>query len=244
MFTVRKWLGLAALTTLGGLIITSSPSGPGGDDRVLTALWLLLVPLAITIGGLAGEAYWSRWLALAAGVAVLPWGTALTVTPTYGHPALPRLLLLAASLLLLLSLTGRSMFAHYEGRAGNTAWSGRLMGLVRWTIICNIASVLSLYLFVVAYDYELAWQFAILASLFGGLVAGVLLLARGRTVGILIVGLCSACFVPVGGLFVWREATYAGEALLFAAIFLPGVLTAWISLVAFGKPIWRFLAAA
>ncbi|MEJ2319247.1 MAG: hypothetical protein P8Y21_07870 [Gemmatimonadales bacterium] len=63
MFTVRKWLGLAALTTLGGLIITSSPSGPGGDDRVLTALWLLLVPLAITIGGLAGEAYWSRWLA-------------------------------------------------------------------------------------------------------------------------------------------------------------------------------------
>ncbi|MEJ2342957.1 MAG: hypothetical protein P8Y10_12210 [Gemmatimonadales bacterium] len=244
MFTMRKWLGLAALTTLGGLIITSNPSGPGGDDRVLTALWLLLVPLAITIGGLAGEAYWSRWLALAAGVAVLPWGTALTVTPTYGHPALPRLLLLAASLLLLLSLTGRSMFAHYEGRAGNTAWSGRLMGLVRWTIICNIASVLSLYLFVVAYDYELAWQFAILASLFGGLVAGVLLLARGRTVGILIVGLCSACFVPVGGLFVWREATYAGEALLFAAIFLPGVLTAWISLVAFGKPIWRFLAAA
>jgi hypothetical protein len=225
MFTVRKWIGLAALATLGGLIITSSPSGPGGDDRLLTAMWLLLVPLAI------------------AGVAVLPWGTALAVTPTCGHAALPRLLLLAASLLLLLSLTGRSMFSRYEGRAGGGAWSGRLMGLVRWTIICNVASLLSLYLFVVAYDYELAWQFAILASLFGGLVAGVLLLAKGRTVGILLVALCSVCFVPVGSLFVWQEATYAGEAALFAAIFLPGVLTAWASLVAFGRPIWRFLAA-
>jgi hypothetical protein len=243
MFTVRKWIGLAALATLGGLIVTSSPSGPGGDDRLLTAMWLLLVPLTITIGGLAGEAYWSRWLALAAGVAVLPWGTALALTPTYGHPALPRLMLLAASLFLLVSLTGRSMFARYEGRAGGTAWSGPLMGLVRWTIICNVASVLSLYLFVVAYDYELAWQFAILATLFGGLVAGVLLLAKGRTVGILLVALCSVCFVPVGSLFVWQEATYPGEALLFAAIFLPGVVTAWASLVAFGRPILRFLSA-
>ena len=228
MFTVRKWIGLAALAALGGLIITSGPTGPGGDDRLLTAMWLLLVPLTITIGGLAVEAYWSRWLA---------------VTPTYGHPALPRLLLLAASLLLLASLTGRSMFARYEGRAGGTEWSGRLMGLVRWTIICNVASVLSLYLFVVAYDYELAWQFAILATLFGGLVAGVLLLAKGRTIGILLVALCSVCFVPVGSLFVWQEATYPGEAILFAAIFLPGVLTAWASLVAFGRPIWRFLAS-
>lgn len=241
MFHVRKWIGLAALATLGGLIITSSPSGPAGDDRVLTALWLLLVPLAVTIGGLAGEAFWSRWLALAAGVAVLPWAVALAVTPAYGHSALPRALLLASSLLLLVSLTGRSMFARYEGRVRGSAWSGRLMGLVRWTIICNLASVLALYLFVVAYDYEIAWQFTILASLLGGLMAGVLLLAKGRTVGMLLVALCSACFVPVGSLFIWQEATYAGEAVLFAAIFLPGVVTAWASLVAFGRPIWRFL---
>ena len=60
MFTVRKWIGLAALAILGSLIITSGPPGPGGDDRLLTAMWLLLVPLAITIGGLAVEAYWSR----------------------------------------------------------------------------------------------------------------------------------------------------------------------------------------
>ena len=117
------------------------------------------------------------------------------------------------------------------------------MKSMRSVVTAGQASVLSLYLFVVAYDYELAWQFAILASLLGGLVAGVLLLANGRTVGILLVALCSACFVPVGGLFVWQEATYVGEAVLFAAIFLPGVLTAWASLVAFGRPMWRFLAA-
>ena len=244
MFHVRKYVGLVALATLGGLIITTSPSGPAGDDRLLTALWLLLAPLAITIGGLAGEAFWSRWLALAAGVAVLPWAVALCVAPPYGQPALPHVLLLGASSLLLLSLTGRSMLARYEGRTGRATWSGPRMGLVRWTIICNMASVLALYLFVVAYDGAPAWQAGALAALLGGLLAGVLMLGRGRTVGVLLVALCATCFVPVGSLFLLQEATYAGEALLFGAIFLPGILTAWASLIAFGKPIWRFLAAS
>jgi hypothetical protein len=31
--------------------------------------------------------------------------------------------------------------------------------------------------------------------------------------------------------------------MLFGAIFLPGVLTGWASLFAFGKPMWRYLRA-
>ena len=244
MFYVRKWIGLAALATLGGLIVTSSPSGPGGDDRLLAAMWLLLGPLAVTMAGLWQQAFWSRWLALAAGLAVLPWAVALAAAPPFGSPVLPRLLLLSASVALMFALTGRSMFRQYEGRTLGTLWSGPRMALVRWTIICNVASILALYLFVTAYDYHIAWHFALLASLMVGLLIGVLLLAQGRTVGILLVAACSFCFLPVGSHFVLQEASYPAEVLLFGAIFLPGIATACASLAAFGRPIWRFLVNA
>jgi hypothetical protein len=48
--------------------------------------------------------------------------------------------------------------------------------------------------------------------------------------------------VPAGWYFVWREAGSLGEAVLFGVVFLPGVLTAWASLIAFGRPIAGHLA--
>lgn len=242
MIGLRKALAVAALVTLGALIVTANPRAPhGGYEKLAVAMWLLLVPLVITIGGIIREAYWARWLALAAGVAVLPWAGAILLGPRYGMPVLRPTLALGAALLLLSSLPGRSMFERYEARARTADWSAQRMTLVRWTIVFNIASVLALYIFVAAYDYRIDWHLAIPASLLIGLLVGVILLAHQRTIGLLLIALCCLCFVPAGGYFVWQEASYAGEAILFAVVFLPGVLSGWATLLAFSGAIWRYL---
>jgi hypothetical protein len=132
------------------------------------------------------------------------------------------------------------MFERYEGRAA-TDWTGPRMGLVRWTIILNLASALELFLFVVAYRYTIGWHAAIPAGLLAGLLAGVLLLARQKTAGLLLVTLSCILFVPAGTFFVWREARHGGEVYLFAALFLPGVLAGWACLVAFARDLWWVL---
>lgn len=239
---LRKTLAVAALIVFAALIVTSNPRDPhGGYARLSVAMWLLLVPLAVTILGIIRQAYWGRWLALAAGVAVLPWASAVLIGPRYGMPVERPMLALGAALLLLSSLLGRSMFERYEARARSADWSAKRMALVRWTIVFNIASVLALYVFVAAYDYRIDWHLAIPASLLIGLLIGVVLLAHQRTIGLLLVALCCVLFVPAGSYFVWQEASYAAEAILFAAIFLPGVLCGWATLLAFSKAIWRYL---
>jgi hypothetical protein len=229
---------MLALLGLGGLAVTqrlgASPLDPG---LVLATRWLL-VPLGLTIIGLALERMWGRWLAIAGAVAVLPWAAFLT----FGMPAGTILrrqaaLALAASLALILSLSGRAMVGRYEGR-GAGDWTVPRMGLVRWTIILNLASVLHLFLFLVAYRYTIAWHAVIPAGLLAGLLSGVLLLARQKTVGLLLVALSCVLFVPAGTYFVWREARHAGELYLFATLFLPGVLAGWACLFAFGRHLW------
>ena len=72
---------------------------------------------------------------------------------------------------------------------------------------------------------------------------GVLLLARRKTIGLLLVAGCCLAFVPAGGYFVWREAQYVGEAMLFAVAFAPGILTGWACLLVFGRPLWWHLVS-
>lgn len=242
MIRLRKTLAVAALIVLGALIVTTDPRTPyGGYGRLAVAMWGLLVPLVVTIAGVIREAYWGRWLALAAGVAVLPWAIAVLAGPSYGMPVLPAALAAGAALALLISLTGRRMFERYEARARTADWSARRMTLVRWTIIFNIASVLALYAFVTAYEYRIDWHLVIPASSLLGLLVGVALLAHQRTFGLLLIAFCCVCFVPAGAYFVWQEASYAGEAILFMVIFLPGVVSGWATLLAFSRAIWRYL---
>ncbi len=149
---------------------------------------------------------------------------------------------LVASLLLLVSLPGRAMFERYEGKS-KMDWSGPRMGLVRWTIILNIASVLGLVLFVSLYRYRIEWHAAIPAILLFGLMVGVLLLGFQKTIGLLLVAVSCALFVPAGTYFVWKEASYTSDVYLFAVSFLPGVIAGWACLFAFGKPMLNTLRA-
>ncbi len=242
MVLIRKVAAILALAALGGLIVTLERGSYGVNPRLVVVTRVLLLPLVLTMIGLALEKAWSRWLALAGAVAVLPWAIVLTFGLPSGAPLMQQTIALVASLLLLVSLPGRAMFERYEGKA-RMDWSGGRMGLVRWTIILNIASVLGLFLFVGLYRYAIEWHMAIPVVLLCGLVVGVLLLGFQKTIGLLLVGVGCVLFVPAGTYFVWKEASYTGEVYLFAASFLPGVIAGWACLFAFGEPIWKALRA-
>ncbi len=241
MNKIRKALALAALVTLGGLIVLSDvTNAAGGQDRWVASFWGFLPLLLVTMVGIVIGGAWARWLGIAGGIAVLPWAVALLLRP-YGLSTVRPAIALAAALILIASLAGRSMFEAFEGRATRVDWRGRGMSLIRWTIICNLASILALYLFVVAVQYRIAWHLAIPAATLVGLVTGVLLLAYQKTGGLLLVALCCLAFVPAGAYFVHHEARSHEEAVLFAVVFLPGVRLGWASLLRFGRPIVRYL---
>lgn len=242
MVLIRKIAAILALAALGGLIVTLERGAYGVNPRLVVVTRVLLVPLVLTMIGLVLEKAWSRWLALAGAVAVLPWAMVLTFGLPRGAPLMQQTVALVASLVLLVSLSGRAMFDRYEGKA-KMDWSGPRMGLVRWTIILNMASILGLVLFVGLYRYTIEWHVAIPAVLLFGLLVGVLLLGFQRTIGLLLVAVSCVLFVPGGTYFVWKEATYTGEVYLFAATFLPGVIAGWACLFAFGRPIWNTLRA-
>ena len=244
MIKVRQWIAVAALTMLAVLIVTASRSGIfGNTDRLVLTLRLLLIPLVITGGGVLASTAWSRWAALAAGLAVLPWSTAFVLSADPLIPLTRPVLALTTSLVLLASLSGRAMVDHFEGDTHHMALPSPLGRVVRWTVIGNMAAAIVLYFFVAAYDYRVDWRILIPGLLMVGLVVGVLLLARGRTLGLVLVGGSCVLFVPAGGYFVWTEAASVGEAVLFIVAVLPGVVMGWVSAVAFGKPLWRFARA-
>ncbi|MBT8462268.1 MAG: hypothetical protein KJO44_07055 [Gemmatimonadetes bacterium] len=243
MTRLRSVIAVAALVALGALALRFAPRsgvGPPGSERLGIAILLLLLPLAWATVGLVLRRAAGRWIGLAVGIAVMPWATAFVVGPTYGAPTWPAWVALAASLTLLLSLTGRRMFEAHEGRL-DVDWSGPRMGILRWTIIFNAASALALYLFVMAYDADFGGFVTVGIWLLLGLLLGVWLLAHQKTFGLLILAACCVAFIPLGTVFLRREAGSPEEAWLLVAVFLPGVLMGWASLVAFGRPMLRFL---
>jgi hypothetical protein len=81
----------------------------------------------------------------------------------------------------------------------------------------------------------------LLGATMAGLIAGVVLVARQLTAGLLLLWLCCIAIIPVGAVFVLSEATGVGDAFLFAAALLPGALTGWATVFVFGRPLIRFL---
>ena len=241
--TIRTTLAVLALVALAALVLLLVPraaGGPPGNERLGVAILFLLLPVAWAIVGLLLRRASGRWFGLAIGIAVLPWATAFTFSPSYGAPTWPQRVALIAALVLLISLTGRRMFEAHEGRM-SVDWSGFRMGLLRWTLIFNIAAAFALYLFVTAYDANISGFVQVGAWLLLGLISGVWLLANQKTIGLLILAACCVAFVPLGIEFLRREAHSPEEAWLLVAIFLPGVLLGWISLIAFGRPMLKFL---
>ena len=242
MVLIRKATAILALAALAGLIGTLERGAYGVNPRLVVVTRVLLAPLVLTMVGLALDKAWSRWLALAGAVAILPWALVLTFGLPAGAPLGQQAVALVASILLLLSLSGQKMFDRYEGKAA-IDWSGPRMGLVRWTIILNSASVFGLFLFVALYRPSIAWHLGIPAALLLTLIVGVVLLGMQKTIGLVLVAVSCVLFVPAGTYFVWTEASYTGEIYVFAAAFLPGILAGCLCVIVFGKPIWAALSS-
>ncbi len=237
---LRKIVAVLALLALAGLIVTLERGAYGVNPRLVVATRVLLAPLGLAIIGLALERHWGRWLAIAAAFVVLPWALFFTFALPPGSPLTQQGIALAAAALLLIALPGRAMFERYEGKA-SIDWSGPRMGLVRWTLILNLAFAAGLFTFVAVFGDGFELHIAFPAVLLVGLLAGVFLLARQKTAGLLLVALSCVLFVPAAVIFVWRESSWAGGAYVFGLGFLPGVLAGWACLLAFGKPLWRAL---
>ena len=86
-----------------------------------------------------------------------------------------------------------------------------------------------------AYEASIDGFVQVGAWLLLGLIAGVWLLAYQKTIGLLLLAACCVAFVPLGLVFLAREAHSSDEAWLLVAIFAPGVLLGWASLIAFGR---------
>jgi len=238
---VRKAVAVAGLLTFAALIASIGPiRSRGVPDGFGPAMWALLLPLAVTMAGVLREAPWARRIALGGAVAVFPWALLLTLAPL-GLPLGRQVVALAASVAVFAGLSGRSMASRFEGRSGRVDWRPPRMALVGWAIVANVASMLTLYLFVAAYDYRIEWHVAVPAALLLLLVLGVVALGRGKTLGILVVALSSFGLLAAATAFLWTEPHHTGEGVLLVLAFLPGLLTGWAVLFAFGRPMWRYL---
>jgi hypothetical protein len=236
---VRIGVAFGALLAFGWLLYGGRLAEPGAVSPA-EGLGLLGLPLALAVAGLLGSAWWGRWLPLAGALAVLPWATAFLIGPSYGASRLGPLVAGVAGVALLAALTGPTMFRRFEGRTPE--WRGRPMTVVRWAIVTNLASMLVLLAFVAAYDARARGPIMLLGGLLALLTVGVLLLARRRTVGLLLVAISCLAFLPAGGWFVAREAASAGEAVLFAVATLPGVLAGIATLIVFRRGLFHLLA--
>lgn len=250
MIRFRKALAIAGLLSLAWLIVRLVPASlvtiPVPVDRFAIAMWFLLAPLLLTAVGVVLESRWARFVGLAAAVAVAPWALVLTVAPE-GLPTGPQAIALAGSIAIAAGLLGPRMASRYEGRelahgASRTgARASKRRTLVTWTIICNLAALITLYTFVAAYDYRVGWHHGAAVAVLAGMLGGVALLGRDRAIGIPLIALCCAVLAPGVVWFAAKEAAHAGESILLVLAFLPAVVTGSACAVAFGGPVLRLL---
>lgn len=235
--SIRKTAAVIGLIAFAALILSLAPtSSAGSPDRATLAMWGLLPVLGVALGGIARGGAWARWLALGGAVAVLPWALLLTIAPL-GLPVGRPSVALAASLAILCGLARPS--SACPGSARSSGPEFRLRELVGWTVAANIASILALYLFAVAFDFRAGWQVAVVGTFLALLLFGVVALGRGKTAGVLALALTSLGLLVTGGAYLAPEANHIGELLLLGAAFLPGIVMSAALVCALGRSLGR-----
>jgi hypothetical protein len=235
--SIRTAVAIAILCGGAGVAVTAAVRGAGS--------FATLLPVAAVLGaaalGLAARRWWGRWLGLAAGVSGVLYGGAVLLTMLRGGSVPdPEAWALAAGPLLLACLTGRTMFDRFDRPAGRPD-HGRAR-LVRWAVITNVASLSTLLLVSYAlYDIRSEHDVRDLPSIWAGLLAvgfvlaGVLLLARGKTAGLF----ASVVGIAAQALMLFRLLRLNGY--VVTALLLPGLLLATASVIAYAAPMWRFV---
>jgi hypothetical protein len=237
LFHVRKVLaGLLMAGSVVCLVAGLMRAGVNGENAGVA---VIATALLLGMLGLAQGAWWGRIVPLA-----WSWGVAAVSTLALVLGA-PRVwLVLAGALVLIACLSGKEMFARYEGQAPPPLdWTRPGMRLVRTAVIANVYAFLVAVALVPAlttdhscelngfHPQQAAACLAMAAILLGGLV----LLARQRTVGLFLVA------VSVVGLPLTLVALEDESVLLCAVAFGPGIICGWMALARFVPGMIRLL---
>src|SRR5688572_21487345 len=247
-FMARKVVAVVLMTaSAGGLAAVLWGTGLRMDKAGVA-----VVVMALVVGtvALARNAWWGRLLALAWGMSVAI--LAALILATGGLWTLPYL---AGALVLLGCLGGQAMFAAYEGSAPPPLdWRQPGMGLIRAAVVANLCGFLGGVtiappIFAVQHQHPLYLHSPIDPTLLlvtclimtALSLAGVVLLARQRTAGLMLLAVAAAG-LPLA-LIAYPGALDDTSAWLFAGLFGPGIVCGWMALGRYLPRMVRFLRA-
>ena len=233
------------LSAMIGLAIMSAlhphAQPPGREDAsLLTGLAFL----GAALFGLLSGRWWGRWLGLSIGVVCTlfgAFGLAAVAGGKFSHVTdiVASVAMGMTGPVLLFCLSGRAMFERYDAPAGYAR--GVRPSLVRWAVVTNLSSFITLALLSFAVFDERArdrahWEFGLLAAAL--VLGGVVMLARGKTIGLLF-----ALVTAPAEVVLTASMEPGASRLVFGTLLLPGFALVVALAIAYSGPIWRFVRA-
>jgi hypothetical protein len=207
----------------------------------MVGLWAVLAALVVGTVGLARGAWWGRIVPLVWSAAATVVG-AVTAVDAAGRGAL----IVAGAVILAGCVSGRQMFDRYEGQAPPPLdWRQPGMGLVRAALLANLYAFLAAVTVIPLVQFtqrcvfsgiDMSPLMAVCLAMTAVLLLGVVLLARQRTAGLLLVAV-SAVGLPLVLLASRRPQGSLGLAIILA----PGILCGWLALGRFVPGMVRLL---
>ena len=248
---LRKIIALSAIPALylgGAALYRLDFVSPCHGWNTLTAdelavLSTLLLMVTFAMYGLARDRPWGRWAGLGVGLFSTWYAGTMSVKGWSDHSGWG--VLAGVGALLLLSLLGRSMYQHYDGQTmplPKTLSDKVRLTLVRWACIVGISflpfGVSSAFAsHAQGWSVLSVWHTPIMIGLMAVFLAGVVLVVRMRTAGVLLIALAGTAiawlFGPVSG--------YGGVAWFEVACRSGHTLVYLVPLVALSAPILRIL---
>ncbi len=217
---------------------------PRPSYREVASLLTGLVLQVTTVVGLVTGRWWGRWLGLALGVfCCFLGGLGLIFQIVAGFSSRTDVIAVVAMSavgpLLLICLSGRAMFDRYDRPAGHVR--GARPSLVRWAVITNLSSLVTLALLSFAvlepHGSDVGhWRLALACAVL--VLGGVVLLARGKTVGLLLALAAASTEIVLAA-----SIHQVGMRAILGLLLAPGFLFIVAAAAAYVAPIWRFLRA-
>jgi hypothetical protein len=209
----------------------------------------LALTLAATLG-LARRSWWARMLSISLALDVLL--VAIRSSVNWGV-RIDGLVQLGWAAAVLACLRGPAFLSLYEGqRTAGGDWNARGMRAVWWAIVLNGVPLVEVSIMLID-----AWQqrsgclgrlpgidhhaptYWPAVALAGMLLVGLMLLARQRTLGLLLTGVVSLAFPMV--LLAYLRSFEHGQPAQTLVLALPGLVAAWLSVGFWAKPMFRLL---
>lgn len=248
----RDWAAIALMGAVSGLLTHGILGNDTLPPRDLVPMFALACSTMGTLGLLL-RWRWARVFGLAQAVAVVSLlAPAVLIAPA--EVKAPAGLALGLAFALGATLVGRSQIEAYEGRPSQpNPWTAARMAPVRWALIVNLAAVVfgtGIILqgprcgcFCDAW-FELsspaAWAVVVAEC---ARLAALLLIAAQRTSGLVLTCAAATLSPLLFGLAMDMWGPGASEPVSLADLVLavPGILTSWIALAVWVRPMVRFL---